>query len=153
RNLMKAPYQAFQNLPEGSVVIAEELTPADTVLLDPARVAAFATELGGAESHTAIVARSLGIPAVLGVPGLTTGVETGDFIIVDGRAGRVATNPAPETAKIYARRGADLAAERGKLAGVAKLPAVTRDGVEIALQANLELKRDIPAALAAGAAG
>lgn len=153
RNLMKAPYQAFQDLPEGSVVIAEELTPADTVLLDPARVAGFATELGGAESHTAIVARSLGIPAVLGVPGLTTGIENGDFVIVDGSAGRVVINPVPETAKIYARRGADLAAERGRLAGLSKLPAVTRDGVEISLQANLELVRDIPAALDGGAAG
>ncbi len=153
RNLMKQPYQAFQNLPAGSVVIAEELTPADTVLLDPARVAAFATELGGAESHTAIVARSLGIPAVLGVPGLTTGVETGDFVIVDGSAGRVVINPAPATAKSYARRGADMAAERDRLTAIAKLPAVTRDGVEISLQANLDLARDVPMALDAGAAG
>jgi phosphotransferase system enzyme I (PtsI) len=153
RNLMKHPYQAFQNLPEGSVVIADELTPADTVLLDPARVAAFATALGGAESHTAIVARSLGIPAVLGVPGLTTGIETGDFVIVDGSAGRVVINPAPATAKSYARRGADLAAERGRLAGLSKLPAVTRDDVEISVQVNLDLARDIPAALDSGAGG
>ncbi len=153
RNLMKQPYQAFQSLPENSVVIAEELTPADTVLLDPARVVAFATEIGGTESHTAIVARSLGIPAVLGVPGLTTGIESGDFVIVDGSAGRVVINPAPETAKIYARRGADMLAERGRLAGLSKLPAVTRDGIEISVQANLELVRDIPAALDSGAAG
>lgn len=153
RNLMKQPYQAFQNLPEGSIVIAEELTPADTVLLDPARVAGFATELGGVESHTAIVARSLGIPAVLGVPGLTTGIETGDFVIVDGGAGRVVINPMPETAKIYARRGADLTAERGRLGSLKHLPAVTRDGVEISLQANLELVRDIPTALDGGASG
>jgi phosphotransferase system enzyme I (PtsI) len=153
RNLMKHPYQAFQNLPEGSVVIAEELTPADTVLLDPTRVAAFATELGGAESHTAIVARSLGIPAVLGVPGLITGIEAGDFVIVDGSAGRVVINPAPATAKSYTRRGADLAAESGRLTGLSKLPAVTRDGVEISVQVNLDLARDIPAALERGAGG
>lgn len=153
RNLMKQPYQAFQNLPEGSVVIAEELTPADTVLLDPARVAAFATELGGAESHTAIVARSLGIPAVLGVAGLTAGIETGDFVIVDGSAGRIVINPEPATARTYARRGADLVAERDRLAGLSRLPAVTRDEVEISVQANLDLARDIPAALERGAGG
>ncbi len=153
RNLMKQPYQAFQDLPEGSVVIAEELTPADTVLLDPARVAAFATELGGAESHTAIVARSLGIPAVLGVPGLTTGIETGDFVIVDGSAGRVVINPAPETAKSYAKRGTAFVAERTRLTSLKKLPAVTRDEVEISLQANLELPRDLAQALDNGAQG
>ncbi|MBV8169338.1 MAG: phosphoenolpyruvate--protein phosphotransferase, partial [Alphaproteobacteria bacterium] len=153
RNLMKQPYQAFQNLPEGSVVVAEELTPADTVLLDPARVAAFATELGGAESHTAIVARSLGIPAVLGVPGLTTGIETGDFVIVDGSAGRVVINPGPETAKSYAKRSSALAVERTRLGSLKKLPAVTRDEVEISLQANLELPRDLAAAIDNGATG
>jgi phosphotransferase system enzyme I (PtsI) len=153
RNLMKQPYQAFQDLPQGAVVIAEELTPADTVLFDPTRVAAFATELGGAESHTAIVARSLGIPAVLGVPGLTAGIETGDFVIVDGGAGRIVVNPVPSTAKLYARRGADMLTERGRLAGLSKLPAVTRDDVEVALLANLELVRDIPTALDNGAVG
>ncbi len=153
RNLLKAPYQAFQNLPEGSVVIAEELTPADTVLLDPARVSAFATELGGAESHTAIVARSLGIPAVLGVPGLTTGVEAGDIVIIDGSVGRVVINPTPATAKIYAQRGDDMAAERIRLHSLKKFPAVTRDEVAISLQANLELPRDLVGALDNGAEG
>ena len=65
RNLLKRPYQAFSALPPGSVVLAEELTPADTALLDPDRIGGFATVLGGAEGHTAIMARSLGLPAVL----------------------------------------------------------------------------------------
>ena len=63
RSLMKVPYQAFSDLPEGSVIIAEELSPADTALMDPRRVAGFATALGGVQGHTAIMARSLGLPA------------------------------------------------------------------------------------------
>ncbi len=64
RNLTKTPFEAFAQLPEGTVILAEELTPADTALMDPQRVAGFATVLGGAESHTSIMARALGLPAV-----------------------------------------------------------------------------------------
>ena len=78
RNLTKTPYEAFKHLPEGAVIIAEELTPADTALLDPRQVAGFATALGGAQSHTAIMARSLELPAVLGIPELLTKVNGGD---------------------------------------------------------------------------
>ena len=87
RNLTKTPYQGFKHLPEGSILVAEELTPADTALMDPQLIAGFATMLGGAESHTAIMARSLGIPAVLGVGGLIGAVRTGDAIVIDGGAG------------------------------------------------------------------
>jgi phosphotransferase system enzyme I (PtsI) len=75
RNLTKTPFEAFKHLPEGAIVIAEELTPADTALLDPKRIHGFATELGGAESHTAIMARSLALPAVLGLAGLSKSVK------------------------------------------------------------------------------
>ena len=77
RNLIKKPYVAYSAVPDGAVILAEELTPADTALMDPQRIAGFATVFGGAESHTAIVARALGLPAVLAVPGL-----------LDRRAGR-----------------------------------------------------------------
>ncbi len=70
RNLTKTPFAAFSHLPEGTIIVAEDLTPADTALMDPATIAGFTTFLGGAESHTAIMARSLGLPAVLGVAGL-----------------------------------------------------------------------------------
>ena len=78
RVLMQRKFQAFSQVPDGSIIIAEELTPADTALLDPRRIGGFATTLGGAEGHTAIMARSLGLPAVLGVAGLMPGVKTGD---------------------------------------------------------------------------
>jgi phosphotransferase system enzyme I (PtsI) len=95
RNLTKSPYQAFSKLPEGSIIIAEELSPADTALMDPAHVGGFATAIGGSESHTAIMARSLGLPAVLGLAQLVVEVQVGDIVIIDGSAGRVIIRPKP----------------------------------------------------------
>lgn len=153
RHLSSTPYEAFKHVPEGAIVIAEELTPSDAMLLDPTRVAAISSVLGGMDSHTAIVARSLGIPAVLGVSGLLGGVEAGDIVIIDGGAGRVVINPTVETAKEYASREADLALDRIKLSGLKHLPPVTLDGYTIQLRANLELPRDVAAAVEAGAGG
>ncbi|MBI3114185.1 MAG: phosphoenolpyruvate--protein phosphotransferase, partial [Rhodospirillales bacterium] len=76
RNLTRTPIRPFSAVPEGSVIIAEQLTPADTAQLDPARIAGAATVLGGTERHTAIMARALGLPTVLGVSGLIEGVNT-----------------------------------------------------------------------------
>ena len=93
RNLTKTPFAAFSHLPEGTIIVAEDLTPADTALMDPAIIAGFATFLGGAESHTAIMARSLGLPAVLGVAGLLGVIKNGDPLIIDGDEGRVVVRP------------------------------------------------------------
>ncbi|HEX7967315.1 MAG TPA: phosphoenolpyruvate-utilizing N-terminal domain-containing protein, partial [Stellaceae bacterium] len=92
RNLTKTPYAALQHVPEGTVILAEELTPADTALMDPQRIAGFAAVLGGPESHTAIMARALGLPAVLGVAGLLGHLDPGDTVVVDGTAGTVVIN-------------------------------------------------------------
>lgn len=153
RNLTKTPYAAFQHLPEGTVIIAEELTPADTALMDPRRIAGFATVLGGAESHTAIMARALGLPAVIGVAGLLGQIEPGDTVVIDGGAGVVTVNPAPETVGRYTERREAIEHEQRRLVRLRRLPAVTRDGAEIVLEANLELPRELDQALAAGAAG
>src|SRR5689334_18008039 len=123
RNLQQRIYHAFSVLPEGGVVIAEELTPADTALMDPRRVAGFACVLGGAEGHTAIMARSLGLPAVLGVAGLMPGVHNGAMVIVDGIAGRVLINPTPETLEDYRNRQLVLLREREQLKELRELPA------------------------------
>lgn len=153
RNLTQTPYEVFSHLPQGSVVVAEELSPADTALMDPERVAGFATMLGGAEGHTAIMARSLGLPAVLGVAGLIGAVRTGDPLIVDGEAGRVVLSPAPATLAEYRRRQEARLREERQLARLRRLPAITRDGTRVELQVNLELPRELEAALAAGAEG
>ncbi len=153
RNLTKTPYAALQHLAEGTVVLAEELTPADTALMDPQRIAGFAAVLGGPESHTAIMARALGLPAVLGVAGLLGHIDAGDTVVVDGTTGTVVINPAAETVARYESERESLERERRQLARLKRLPAVTRDGVEIVLQANLELPRELDQALAAGAQG
>ncbi|MCI0431863.1 MAG: phosphoenolpyruvate--protein phosphotransferase [Rhodospirillales bacterium] len=153
RNLTQTPYIAFAKLPAGTVVIAEELSPADTALLDPALIGGFATVLGGPEGHTAIMARSLGLPAVLGVTGLIGAVRGGDIVVVDGSAGRVVVNPTPELTAEYERRQGEYRREQRMLGRLKRVPAVTRDGEAVTLLANLELPRETEAALAAGAEG
>src|SRR6185437_15560449 len=153
RNLTKTPYAALQRLAPGTIIVAEELTPADTALIDPRMVVALATELGGAEGHTAIMARALGLPAVLGIADLLRRVEPGDTIIVDGGMGRVILNPTAATRAAYERQREELEHERRRLSRLRRLPAVTRDGVEITLDANLELPRERELAIAAGAQG
>ena len=153
RNLTATPFQAFSQVPDGSIVVAEELTPADTALLDPAGIGGFTTVLGGPESHTAIMARSLGLPAVLGVAGLIGAAEPGETIIVDGTSGTVILDPAAKTLADYEDRARAIRQEARTLARLGRLPAVTRDGTEIRLQANIELPREMGTALKMGSDG
>src|SRR5438552_11672511 len=101
RNLSKEPYVAYSAVPVGAVILAEELSPADTALMDPQRIAGFATVFGGAESHTAIVARALGLPAVLAVPGLLVRAQSGEMVVIDGIEGDVIIDPSSETIRDY----------------------------------------------------
>lgn len=153
RHLTATPYHAFSALTPGSIVIAEELSPADTALMDPRLVAGFATALGGADSHTAIMARSMGIPAVLGVPAVSARLRTGTLVIVDGGAGRIVVDPDAETIADYRRQAEARARLERQLARLRALPATTTDGVRIALMANLELPRDLDTAHHGGAEG
>ncbi len=153
RNLIKKPYVAYSAVTEGAVILAEELTPADTALIDPERVAGFAAVSGGAESHTAIVARALGLPAVLAVSGLLDRAQAGVTAVIDGVDGCVIIDPSAETLRDYEARRDAVARERRGLARLRKLPAITRDGVEITLEGNLELPIELQQALANGAMG
>ena len=153
RSLTKSPPTAFSTLPKGSIVVTEEITPADTALLDPSRVAGFTTTLGGPESHTAIMARSLMIPAVLGVPGLLSGMTSGEVMIVDGDAGILVINPSPATLEKYKRRRKELERAHKQLARLKELPAETRNGTKIDLFANIELPREIKNIKDSGAKG
>src|SRR5215469_5991460 len=153
RNLIKQPYAAYADVAAGAVILADELTPADAALMDPQRIVGFAAETGGAESHTAIVARALGLPAVLAVPDLLEHARADGMVVIDGAAGTVIIDPSAETIRDYERRRDVLARERRLLARLRRLPAVTRDGVEIALDANLELPVELAQAVASGAAG
>ncbi|MCB9949106.1 MAG: phosphoenolpyruvate--protein phosphotransferase [Rhodospirillaceae bacterium] len=153
RNLVDRKFQAYSTLPSDSVILAEEITPADTALMDPRRIAGFATTLGGAEGHTAIMARSLGLPAVLGVSELLRRVHSGQTVIVDGNAGLVIVEPSQETLARYQDRRAEMVAEQQQLRTLIALPSRTRDGVAVALAANVELPHEIAAAVDVGADG
>jgi len=153
RNLTQTPYATFKKLAEGTIVLAEELSPADIALMEPKQVKGFATVLGGAEGHTAIMARALGIPAVIGVADLLKSVGEGDAVALDGETGEIVINPSAATlTRFQKRRSAMERAGRG-LARLKRLPAVTRDGIEISLQANLELPRELGRAVSVGAQG
>ncbi len=153
RNLTNTPYRPFTALPRNAVIVADEMTPADTALLDPKTVAGLATVLGGAESHTAIMARSLGLPSVLGVAELLKDVVGGETVIVDGAAGLVVINPLPATLALYRRKRAEFLRSLRVLARLKTVPAITRDGTTIQLQANMELPAEVPAVLESGAEG
>jgi len=153
RSLINRPYKAFTGVAPGSIVIAEEITPADAALMDPRRIAGFAAVMGGLEGNTVIMARSLSIPAVLGVAGLPSHVNSLDTVIVDGIAGRVIVNPTHDTIRRYERAREAVRVESHHLALMCGLPAVTRDGVAVSLQANIDLPVEVEAVRAAGAAG
>jgi phosphotransferase system enzyme I (PtsI) len=153
RNLLKKPYVPYSSLSGGAVILAEEITPADTALMDPRRVGGFAAEFGGANGHTAIMARALGLPAVLGIPELLDWARGEVPVIVDGTEGIVILEPAPETLRAYKVRQQEAALERRHLNRLRRLPATTRDGVEIRLEANVELPVEVEQALANGAVG
>ena len=153
RNLTKPRQGPASPLPRGSVVVAVELTPADTALMDPGRIVGLATTQGGAEGHTAIMARALGLPAVLGTPGLLRAVRDGDAVIVNGDAGRVIVDPSPATVAAYQRRREEIQRRNRRLARLSGLAAVTRDGAEVTLRANVELPVEMDVVRQVGAAG
>lgn len=140
-------------LDPGEIVVATDLTPADTVVLKNKRIHAFVTTMGGPISHTAILARSLGIPAIVGVHHATRYIRGGEEIIIDGKRGVILIAPDSDTIDEYRRRQRDIQRRRSELARLRKSRSVTLDGKPVTLQANIELPADVKAALDANAAG
>ena len=153
RNLLKQPYVAYAGLSGGAIILAEEVSPADTALMDPRRIHGFAAESGGPEGHTAIMARALGLPAVLAVRGLLQRARADAPVVIDGSAGTVILDPSPATLEDYRERHEALVRERRRFGRLRRIPAVTRDDVEIRLEANLELPVELELAVANGAMG
>jgi phosphoenolpyruvate-protein phosphotransferase (PTS system enzyme I) len=140
-------------LPEPSIVIAHDIGPSDVALLDRAQVLGMVTEVGSRTSHSAIVARGRGIPAVVGARGILQQVKTGDLSLVDGSRGEVEIKPDPETVGSYRARRATLDREVETLRGLRELPTVTTDGRAIELAANIELPGDVEEVMGVGADG
>lgn len=153
RNLTRAPFQSFAGLPEGAILICEALRPADAALLDPARLAGVAAEEGGADGHTAVMLRALGVPAVLGAAGLPGALRPGDIAVVDGGAGTVILNPSASSLAAARRAVSAFARERQRFARLRRLPAETLDGTAVELSANLELPLELPLIQQSGAQG
>ena len=151
--MTRSPFRSFAGLPEGAVLISESLRPSDAALLDPARLAGVATEEGGADDHTSVMLRALGVPAVLGAPGLAHAIKPGDVVVVDGTAGIVTLNPQPVTLATARRAVTTFARERQRYAKLRRLPAETIDGESVELQANLELPVELPLIAQSGAVG
>ena len=138
---------------EGSVVVARDLMPADVILLRHRGAAAFVTEHGGPMSHTAILSRGLGVPAVVGVRGATRYLRPGEPLVVDGETGTVLVQAEPETLAYFRERQRLADRRRARLRGLLVRPTQTRDGVPVELLANLELPEDAVAARNNGAVG
>jgi len=144
----------YLNKLEGSaVILARELTPSETVRLDRRKVLGFATDYGGKTSHVAIMARSMGVPAVVGLQIASERVKEGDRIIVDGFAGRILINPDEKTIKYYRRLQEKLDDSGKKSSGLRDLPCITLDGKEIELSANLEFTDEVDSVKKYGACG
>ncbi|MFN3791933.1 phosphoenolpyruvate--protein phosphotransferase [Massilia sp.] len=152
------PLAGEDHVPPQMIVVAHDISPADMLAFRDRDGATrsfigFVTDVGGQNSHTAIVARSLDIPAVVGMSQASRLVEQDDWVIVDGDAGVVICNPSQLVLEQYRARQAALIKARKRLRKLKKTPAVTKDGTPVTLLANIELPDDCPAALEAGAAG
>ena len=153
RNLTSTPFRSLKDVPPGAILVAEELTPADAALLDPTKIAGVATEEGGADGHTAIMLRALGIPSVMACPGLTEAAARGDQAVLDGAAGTVVLRPGAEALAAGRAALAAYAKEKARLAKLRRLPSVTLDAEEVELHANLEIPAELPLIAQAGAQG
>ena len=138
---------------EDLIVVAHDLSPAEMILFKQHRYAGFVTDLGGVTSHTAIVARSLNIPAIVGLHHARSMIREGEPLIVDGREGVLIVNPGGQVLDEYRERSRLLEVERQKLKRLRNARSATMDGAAVELQANIELPQDVEEAREAGAAG
>ena len=153
RKLTGKTRESIASIKERVIIVAEDLSPADTIQLQIEKTLAFVTDMGGKTSHTAIIARSLDIPAVVGLERVTEEVRSGDILVVDGMAGKVIVDPDDELLNYYYERQYQLETYRKEVARCAKLPAETEDGYHIRVEANIELPEEVVAVLDNGAEG
>ena len=153
RNILGRKRQDISNIKEESIIVANDLSPADTANLDVDVVMGFVTNAGGKTSHTAIMARALEIPSVVGLEKVTEEVYNGDTIIVDGTIGVVIIRPSSETLRKYSEKKQNYEQLEKELFKYKDRPAETPDGYQIKLLANIELVEELSSVLEHGAEG
>jgi len=152
-NLLGRERKGFEDLKEKVVVVAHDLSPSDTAAMHKQKVCGFVTDIGGKTSHTAIMAKSLEIPAVVGLEEATAKIKSGDILIVDGSTGVVIIEPDDETLRVYQKEEQKLKGVAEKFLLAKELPAVTLDGKAIEIVANIELPEEVPAVKLHGGQG
>jgi phosphotransferase system enzyme I (PtsI) len=154
KNILAIPSEAFADIQANTVIVAKDLIPSDTAQIDKKKVVALITEMGSRTSHTAIMARSLEIPAVVGLVDILNQVENDDYLIVDGNTGVVYINPDQKTVEIYQQKREAYQRQRHELDKLKDLPAVTKEGARtVTLGANIGKPEDIMGAVQNGAQG
>jgi len=153
RELQGRASPTFGHGGELGILVADDIPPSQAIQLASRGVSAFASETGGLTSHTTIIAKSLGIPAVVGVGGLIDAMEKARLVIVDGFEGHILVDPDPALIQVYSLRAEEHRRRQEELLGLAHLPATTVDGHEVTLLANIDLVPEIAAAKAGGAEG
>jgi phosphotransferase system enzyme I (PtsI) len=153
RNLLGEAHESLADVKDQVIVVAHDLSPADTVQIDRSKVIGFVTDIGGRTSHTAILARSLGIPAVVGLETVTSLVPDGTPMIIDGSTGTVILKPSAETFREYLIKKQHYDYLESELVQFRSLPAITRDNCPMALRSNIDFVGEITAAREQGAEG
>ena len=153
RNLVGRGHDDLARIKGNVIVVAQDLSPADTIQMNLNQVAGFITDIGGRISHTAILSRSLGIPAVVGLETATSLINGGDLLIIDGYGGMVIINPDEAISEEYIEKRKQIKLLEREVLKYATLPAETRDGYRIRMGANIELVEELPLAISHGAEG
>lgn len=153
KNILGMRISGLENLDENSIVIANDLTPSDTAQLDLNRVVGFVTDIGGRTSHSAIMARSLEIPAMVGCQNATTSILHGDQLILDAVNNQIIVKPSEAELATARAQQESLIAARNELAKLKDLPSITKDGHHFELCANIGTPKDVDGALRNGAEG
>jgi phosphotransferase system enzyme I (PtsI) len=152
-NLTGQNRRSVAGIKERVIIVAQDLSPADTLQLQVEKTLGFVTDMGGKTSHTAIITRSLDIPAVVGLENVYQAVRSGELMVVDGYAGKAIIDPDEELLNYYYERQYQLENYRKEVARCAELPAETEDGYTIKIQANIELLEEVVAVIDNGAEG
>jgi len=153
RNLLKKPVLTLSHLREKIIVVAHDLAPSDTASLERDKVLGFATDIGGRTSHTAIMARSLEIPAVVGLGNITQKIKPGSTVVLDGNKGRIFVSPTLRQIENYRKQQNEFLIYKKRLETLKSLPAQTLDGREVELAVNIAGPEEVGIALKNGAEG